>query len=102
MIRELMVLSLLDLQKRPMLLKKHFAKMNHAAKLIAQVPHREITNGYYFAPCAFELDNLNLLEGEVFGPILHVIRYPARELNKVMKAIINTGYGLTLGIQSRI
>lgn len=84
------------------MLKNHFAKMHREAKLIAQVPQRELPNGYYFAPCVFELDNLSHLEGEIFGPILHVIRYPARDLNKVMDAIANTGFGLTLGIHSRI
>ncbi len=51
---------------------------------------------------AFEIDNLEMLEGEVFGPILHIIRFKAGELDKVMDAIIKTGYGLTLGVHSRI
>lgn len=84
------------------MLQTHFAKMHAQAKLIAQVPLTSIPNGYYFAPCAFEIEKLSLLEGEVFGPILHVIRYKANELNAVLEAIIHTGYGLTLGVQSRI
>lgn len=84
------------------MLQNHFAKMTHEATLIAQVPMHVSGVGHYFAPCAFELSDLSLLEGEVFGPILHVIRYPARNLDKVMDAIIDTGYGLTLGIHSRI
>ena len=84
------------------MLKKHFAKMSHEGKLIAQVPMRETPSGFYFTPCVFELSDLSLLKGEVFGPILHIIRYKARDLDKVIKAIINTGYGLTLGIHSRI
>ncbi|RDI46881.1 bifunctional proline dehydrogenase/L-glutamate gamma-semialdehyde dehydrogenase PutA [Aquicella lusitana] len=84
------------------MLKNHFAKMSHEAKLIAQVPMRESPSGHYFAPCVFEIEHLGLLEREVFGPILHVIRYQARDLDKVMDAIIRTGYGLTLGIHSRI
>ena len=50
----------------------------------------------------FEIKNLNQLEGEVFGPILHVIRYPEKELPKILEDIRQTGYGLTLGIHSRI
>lgn len=84
------------------MLKKYFAKMSHEAQLIAQVPLTNTPSGHYFAPCVFEINDLSVLQREVFGPILHVIRYQARHLDKVMDAIINTGYGLTLGIQSRI
>jgi RHH-type proline utilization regulon transcriptional repressor/proline dehydrogenase/delta 1-pyrroline-5-carboxylate dehydrogenase len=42
------------------------------------------------------------LEQEVFGPIIHVVRYKASELDRVIDAINNTGYGLTFGIHSRI
>ena len=58
--------------------------------------------GHYFAPCVFEIDSLAQLPEEVFGPILHVIRYPARQLDAVIEAINATGYGLTLGIHTRI
>jgi RHH-type transcriptional regulator, proline utilization regulon repressor / proline dehydrogenase / delta 1-pyrroline-5-carboxylate dehydrogenase len=84
------------------MLKNHFANMSEQAKLIAQVPLRESTTGYYFAPSVFELSDLSLLKGEVFGPILHIIRYKAQDLDKVMDSIIKTGYGLTLGVHSRI
>jgi RHH-type proline utilization regulon transcriptional repressor/proline dehydrogenase/delta 1-pyrroline-5-carboxylate dehydrogenase len=84
------------------MLEEHYAKMKNAGKLIAEIPVQANLNGYYFKPCAFEIENLDILEGEVFGPILHVIRFRAGELDKVMDAIINTGYGLTLGIHSRI
>ena len=43
-----------------------------------------------------------LLKEEVFGPILHIIRYKSAELDKVLDAINNVGYGLTLGIHSRV
>lgn len=84
------------------MLKNHFAYLSHEGKLLAQVPMGETPNGHYFAPCAFEINHLSLLKGEVFGPILHVIRYAGSDLDKVMDAIIQTGYGLTLGIHSRI
>lgn len=57
--------------------------------------------GYFVAPTAVEIDSIKVLEKEHFGPILHVIRYKANELNKVIDEINSTGYGLTLGIHSR-
>jgi len=59
-------------------------------------------HGTFFAPVAFEIDSLSRLEREVFGPILHVVRYRTGDLDRVIEAINATGYGLTLGIHSRI
>jgi len=85
------------------LLVAHAERMDREGKLLCQVKlHEDCVKGTYFAPRAYEIDNLAMLEREVFGPILHVIRYPANELDKVLDAIGNTGYGLTLGIHSRI
>jgi len=61
-----------------------------------------LEHGCYFAPHLFEIANLGLLEREVFGPILHLIRYPADGLDEVIDAINATTYGLTLGVHSRI
>jgi RHH-type proline utilization regulon transcriptional repressor/proline dehydrogenase/delta 1-pyrroline-5-carboxylate dehydrogenase len=83
------------------MLQKHAAIMTQEAKLIYQVP-MNIVKGHFFAPAVFELKSLDMLQREVFGPILHVIQYAAKDLNKVLEAIIKTGYGLTLGIHSRI
>jgi RHH-type proline utilization regulon transcriptional repressor/proline dehydrogenase/delta 1-pyrroline-5-carboxylate dehydrogenase len=83
-------------------LQAHASKMHQEATLLAQVPLENPPAGHYFAPCLFELKDLSILEGEVFGPILHVIRYAARDLDTVIETIINSGYGLTLGIHSRI
>ena len=58
--------------------------------------------GSYVTPAAFEIDRLDVLEREVFGPILHVVRYQRGSLDKVVAAINATGYGLTLGLHSRI
>jgi RHH-type transcriptional regulator, proline utilization regulon repressor / proline dehydrogenase / delta 1-pyrroline-5-carboxylate dehydrogenase len=49
-----------------------------------------------------EIDGAKILEGQVFGPILHVVRWPADRLDAVIDEIGATGYGLTLGIHSRI
>jgi RHH-type transcriptional regulator, proline utilization regulon repressor / proline dehydrogenase / delta 1-pyrroline-5-carboxylate dehydrogenase len=51
---------------------------------------------------AVEIDNIGMLEREVFGPILHVVRWKAHALDGMIDAINRTGYGLTLGVHSRI
>jgi RHH-type transcriptional regulator, proline utilization regulon repressor / proline dehydrogenase / delta 1-pyrroline-5-carboxylate dehydrogenase len=56
----------------------------------------------FFPPQAWEIDNVGRLAGEVFGPILHVVRWPADRLDQALDEITATGYGLTLGIHSRI
>jgi RHH-type proline utilization regulon transcriptional repressor/proline dehydrogenase/delta 1-pyrroline-5-carboxylate dehydrogenase len=58
--------------------------------------------GTFVTPAAYEIGALSLLEREVFGPILHVIRYERGGLAKVIEAINASGYGLTLGLHSRI
>jgi RHH-type proline utilization regulon transcriptional repressor/proline dehydrogenase/delta 1-pyrroline-5-carboxylate dehydrogenase len=59
-------------------------------------------DGLYVAPHVFELKRVEDLQEEMFGPVLHVVRYPAGKLDEVVAAIEATGYGLTLGIHSRI
>ncbi len=58
--------------------------------------------GTYVTPAVYEIEGLDMLEGEVFGPILHVLRYQRGHLDKVIEAINASGYGLTLGLHSRI
>ncbi len=58
--------------------------------------------GTYVSPAVFEIDGADQLHGEVFGPILHVVRYQQGALDKVIQAINGLGYGLTLGVHSRI
>ncbi|MFQ5756836.1 MAG: bifunctional proline dehydrogenase/L-glutamate gamma-semialdehyde dehydrogenase PutA [Acidiferrobacterales bacterium] len=85
------------------MLEAHAKRMQHEGKLIYQVllpPETE--HGIFFAPRAFEIERLSVLEREVFGPILHVIPYAGDKLDNVISAINATGYGLTLGIHSRI
>jgi RHH-type transcriptional regulator, proline utilization regulon repressor / proline dehydrogenase / delta 1-pyrroline-5-carboxylate dehydrogenase len=81
----------------------------HAARMAAQGRRVGVTSlraasphGYFFAPHAFEIDRLERLEREVFGPILHVVRFEGSRLDQVVDAANATGYGLTFGIHSRI
>ena len=62
----------------------------------------EAPGGNFVAPHIFELSDADQLTEEVFGPILHVVRYPADRLGRVLQSIERSGYGLTLGIHSRI
>lgn len=85
------------------LLDEHAGRMQGQARLIAEAPLGEGTaHGTFFAPRAWELESLSQLTRENFGPALHVIRWKASELDAVVDAINATGYGLTLGIHSRI
>jgi RHH-type proline utilization regulon transcriptional repressor/proline dehydrogenase/delta 1-pyrroline-5-carboxylate dehydrogenase len=58
--------------------------------------------GNFFAPHIVELDKPESLTKEVFGPVLHVVRWKARELPGAIEAVQKSGYGLTLGVHSRI
>ncbi len=69
----------------------------HRAKLPAG-----LARGHYFAPLAVEIDGIARLEREVFGPVLHVVRFPASRLEEVVDGINASGYGLTLGVHTRI
>lgn len=86
------------------ILEKHRKKLESLGTKIAETPLNQNMKdqGYYFAPCAFEINSIHDLEREVFGPILHVIRFKASDIDKVIDDINATGYGLTLGVHSRI
>ena len=85
------------------MLDKHIANMHDKARLIYQVSLSNVaTKGYFVAPCAFEIPSISCLKREVFGPVLHVVRYASRDLDRIIDEINGTGYGLTLGIHSRV
>ena len=58
--------------------------------------------GHFVPPTIIELEDLNELHEEVFGPVLHVITYSADKVGDIIKQINRTGFGLTLGVHSRI
>lgn len=80
-------------------LDAHIARMKSEARLHFAGTAPE---GCFVAPHIFELKEAGQLTEEVFGPILHVVRYRAESLERVLQAIARTGYGLTLGVHSRI
>ena len=84
-------------------LLSHIGKMKDLAKLRYQTEENEETQkGTFVPPTIFEIDKLSDLEREVFGPILHVVRFKGQEMDKVVEDINGTGYGLTFGVHSRI
>ena len=85
------------------MLLAHIARMKQEARLIHECAlPAACEHGTFVAPVAFEIDSLDVLEREVFGPILHVVRYASSDVDRVIDAINATGYGLTLGIHSRV
>ena len=85
------------------MLEQHAKRMEREGKVLAQCePPPEAAKGSFFAPRLYEIESLSQLPEEVFGPILHVIRYRGSDLPAVMDEVNGAGYGLTLGIHSRI
>ncbi len=81
----------------------HVEAMRAQGKAIYESPPSpNATQGNFFHPIAIEIEGIHELKEEVFGPVLHIARYRASELNDVIDAINATGYGLTMGIHSRI
>jgi RHH-type proline utilization regulon transcriptional repressor/proline dehydrogenase/delta 1-pyrroline-5-carboxylate dehydrogenase len=82
----------------------HKTKLAGFGKKIAEVSFDKnlSVSGHFFAPIAYEIDNLEFLTEEVFGPVLHVIRFKSDEVDRVIDDINKNGYGLTFGIHSRI
>jgi RHH-type proline utilization regulon transcriptional repressor/proline dehydrogenase/delta 1-pyrroline-5-carboxylate dehydrogenase len=74
----------------------------NATKVCRLKPPVEAARGCFVGPALYEIESLSELNRENFGPILHVIRFPADGIEQVVDQINATGYGLTIGLQSRI
>lgn len=86
-------------------LDKAITRLESIGTLIARAkaPSSEFLSAFPFVvPCAYEVKDLSALEGEVFGPVLHVVRYPAGGLERLIAEINSHGYGLTFGLHSRL
>ncbi len=85
------------------LLTAHVERMSKDATLLhrCELP-AAADSGTFFAPTLIEIDSIDQLEREVFGPVLHVLRYRGPDLSKTIEAVNATGYGLTMGLHSRI
>ena len=85
------------------MLKSHVSAMQKNHQILYQCSLSEdCESGYFMPPTAISIDSISVLDREVFGPVLHVVSYKRKDLDKVIQDVNNTGYGLTLGIHSRI
>jgi RHH-type proline utilization regulon transcriptional repressor/proline dehydrogenase/delta 1-pyrroline-5-carboxylate dehydrogenase len=85
------------------MLSSHVKAVQGRSKLVYEcVLPPEASRGTWFPPTAIEIDGIDVLEREVFGPVLHVLRFPGRRLLETVAAVNRTGYGLTMGLHSRI
>ena len=84
-------------------LEAHKERMRKEARELVDLPVPEACRaGTYVGPAVYQIESADALEEEVFGPILHVVRFEGGHLDRVIDAINATGYGLTLGLHSRI
>ncbi len=85
-------------------LQRHKSVLEGIGKFVAEAPLSEELRkqGHFFAPIAYEIDDLSYLKGEVFGPALHIIRYRPDQLPDIIRAINDSGYGLTFGYHTRL
>jgi RHH-type proline utilization regulon transcriptional repressor/proline dehydrogenase/delta 1-pyrroline-5-carboxylate dehydrogenase len=84
------------------LLVRHGQWLRSHARVLHECALPAGLDGHYFAPLAAEISAIGDLANENFGPILHVVRYDKRELEQVIDAINATGYGLTMGLHTRL
>jgi RHH-type proline utilization regulon transcriptional repressor/proline dehydrogenase/delta 1-pyrroline-5-carboxylate dehydrogenase len=83
-------------------LQRHWDQIGKTGRVIRECRLPPGLDGTFFAPRAVEIDDIGQLKTEVFGPILHVVRFEPEKLDAVIDAINASGYGLTFGIHSRI
>ncbi len=84
-------------------IQHHIEAMRTAGHRIDQVElNGECRHGTFVPPTIIEIDHISELTREVFGPVLHVVRYKRDELDALLDAINGTGYGLTFGVHTRI
>ena len=84
-------------------LKDHESYMEGKGKLLYQCELPEnCGDGFFYPPTLYQIDSIDVLEKEVFGPVIHLVRFKGKEIGSVVDKINSTGYGLTMGIHSRI
>jgi RHH-type proline utilization regulon transcriptional repressor/proline dehydrogenase/delta 1-pyrroline-5-carboxylate dehydrogenase len=84
-------------------LEQHAQSLRQSAREWRRMtPPHGAGHGTYFAPCVYELNSIEQLDREVFGPILHIVRFGGNRLDAIIDAINRSRYGLTLGVHSRI
>ena len=90
-------------QKALSALQLHAEFMKENGRLLHQCELLdECKNGTFFAPRLYEIDHIGVLKQEVFGPVVHIVRYQADQIDQALADINSTGFGLTSGVHSRI
>ena len=85
------------------MLEAHAARMDREARLVCKASMPQgFEGGNFFAPRAYEIASLDAIDREVFGPIVHVVRFEGGKLDELVDRINAKGYGLTMGVHSRI
>jgi RHH-type proline utilization regulon transcriptional repressor/proline dehydrogenase/delta 1-pyrroline-5-carboxylate dehydrogenase len=85
------------------LLSAHVERMGKEARIVHRCALPEATKaGTFFAPTIIEIDSVDVLQREVFGPVLHVMKFKGKKLDAAVQAVNATGYGLTMGLHTRI
>lgn len=82
-------------------IKAHIEEMRASGHRVTQAP-LAVANGTFVAPTLIELDDVAQLTKEVFGPVLHVVRFARRDLDGLIGRINGLGYGLTFGLHTRL
>ncbi|BEV01255.1 bifunctional proline dehydrogenase/L-glutamate gamma-semialdehyde dehydrogenase PutA [Novosphingobium olei] len=84
-------------------IEEHISVMRAAGCRVEELPLPEdAEHGHFVAPTIIEIASLGQVRQEVFGPVLHVLRYAQGALDNVVEAINATGYGLTFGLHTRL
>ncbi|HQQ70280.1 MAG TPA: L-glutamate gamma-semialdehyde dehydrogenase, partial [Alicycliphilus sp.] len=85
-------------------IEAHIQRMGESGQKVTRVQRAgtEPLNGHYVVPTIIEIDSISRLTREVFGPVLHVVRFQREQLDTLVDGINATGYGLTFGVHSRI
>lgn len=86
-------------------IEKHIQGMRDKGRTVYQVAiaeGEEIKRGTFVMPTLIELESFDELKREIFGPVLHVVRYNRKDLDQLIEQINASGYGLTLGVHTRI
>ncbi len=85
-------------------IEAHCRAMEEKGRLIKKlpVPGGVAENGHFIAPAAYRLEGMDELKREIFGPVLHLVTFEAQDLGAVVESINASGYGLTLGVHTRV
>ncbi|MCO4797891.1 MAG: L-glutamate gamma-semialdehyde dehydrogenase, partial [Colwelliaceae bacterium] len=92
-------------QKALEALNAHSDYMQTNGQLLYQCEISEEVAGnehFFFAPRLYEIKDINILKQEVFGPCVHIVRFKGKDIESVIDKINGTGFGLTMGIHTRI